>query len=189
MVGPQRQFQRQAPHNDGRAPDPHSWFADLLREMQKSLYARARLFSGKDEDAWDAVQITFERAWRRFSPQVPRCHARAWILRIHENGLISRWRASRRACRHLLPGDVDLPAPPPVDEPAYLALGRQDIAAAAERLPAPLRDVYQLCEFEGMSYDEASAQLGVARATVGTRLYRARQRLRVILSAQLGAQT
>jgi RNA polymerase sigma-70 factor (ECF subfamily) len=172
------------PANDVTAP-PSDWFGQLLAGMHKSLYARARLFSGKHDDALDAVQTTYERAWRRFSDRVPRAHARAWVLRILENVLISNWRASRRACRPILMDDLDRPVEPVAEAPAWEALSGDEIEAALAQLPPRLRDTFRLCELENLCYDQAAARLQVPRATIGTRLFRARRQLRALLERQL----
>lgn len=171
-----------APANEAAPQAPRAWFAALLVDMQRALYARARLFSGQEEDARDAVQTTYERAWRKFSARVPRAHARAWVLRILENVLISAWRARRRACRPLLMQDLDAIAEPPAEPSPADQLGQDDVEAALACLSPALGETFRLCEIEGLSYDDAGARLGVPRATVGSRLFRARLQLRALLA-------
>jgi RNA polymerase sigma-70 factor (ECF subfamily) len=97
--------------------------------------------------------------------------------------LVSAWRARRRHCRHPLLADVDtFVAPAEEEPPPWQQLDRGDVERAARRLAAPLRLVYQACDLEGLGYDEAARRLGIPRATVGTRLFRARRRLRQMLA-------
>jgi len=49
------------------------------------------------------------------------------------------------------------------------------------RLPEDFREVYRLHALEGRYYEEISAQLRIPKATVGTRLIRARRKLRDLL--------
>jgi RNA polymerase sigma-70 factor (ECF subfamily) len=45
---------------------------------------------------------------------------------------------------------------------------------------------FELFAFEGRSYDDIAAALGIAKATVGTRILRARQKLRELLTMERG---
>jgi RNA polymerase sigma-70 factor (ECF subfamily) len=53
-----------------------------------------------------------------------------------------------------------------------------------EKLPEEFRDVVRLKDMEGLSYARIAEQLGIAPMTVGTRLFRARKRLKDILLEQ-----
>ena len=53
------------------------------------------------------------------------------------------------------------------------------------RLPDEFRQVYQ-GHLDGRSYDELARELGIPKNTVGTRLLRARKRLRELLTETLG---
>jgi RNA polymerase sigma-70 factor (ECF subfamily) len=169
-----------------RAPASEDWLATLLASMQGGMHKRALLFSDNREDARDAVQQACERAWRRRTQRVPIAQARAWLLRILHNVLVSAWRARRRHCRHPLLGDLDsFVAPVEEERPVWQLLDRADIDLARRSLPPSLRLVHQLCDLEGVGYAEAARRLGIPRATVGTRLFRARRRLRELLAARL----
>jgi RNA polymerase sigma-70 factor (ECF subfamily) len=72
------------------------------------------------------------------------------------------------------------------DDPhaAYVAeLERSSVRAAVEQLPTPYREVIVLREFEELSYQEIAIILGCPPGTVMSRLARAREKLRVLLSA------
>ncbi|MBR5110160.1 MAG: sigma-70 family RNA polymerase sigma factor [Clostridia bacterium] len=49
------------------------------------------------------------------------------------------------------------------------------------RLPVKLREVALLCWLQGMTYEEAAEILGISRQAVGSRLNRARRKLRFAL--------
>jgi RNA polymerase sigma factor (sigma-70 family) len=55
-------------------------------------------------------------------------------------------------------------------------------------LGPPLRTVLELSLFRGLSYQEIAGELGVPTATVSTRLFRARRKLREVLGAQRGTE-
>lgn len=48
-------------------------------------------------------------------------------------------------------------------------------------LPVKLREVALLCWLQGMAYEEAAETLGISRQAVGSRLNRARKKLRFAL--------
>ena len=59
-----------------------------------------------------------------------------------------------------------------------------DVWRAVERLPEEFRDVVRLKDMEGLSYARIAEQLGIPAMTVGTRLFRARKRLKELLLEQ-----
>ena len=57
------------------------------------------------------------------------------------------------------------------------------VAELVSTLPEPERDALLLHVWEGLSYDEVAAALGVPVGTVRSRLHRARGRLRELVAA------
>ena len=62
----------------------------------------------------------------------------------------------------------------------------QRVLAALGKLKRADQDVLAMCDWEGQSYDEAAAALGVPLGTVRSRLSRARERLKVLLTEEVG---
>jgi len=60
---------------------------------------------------------------------------------------------------------------------------RADINLTAEimRLPIKMREVALLCWLQGMTQEEAADTLGITRQAVGSRLNRARRKLRIVM--------
>ncbi len=63
------------------------------------------------------------------------------------------------------------------------AIRKQDVRAAIEALPEKLRAVVWLSDVEGLPLREIADVLGWPTGTVASRLWRARQELRHLLSA------
>ena len=104
----------------------------------------------------------------------------AWMARVMQNLFIDRLRS--RASQRPIPIDDVVVAAPPPDEPAWWErLAREDVAAAVAQLPPELGRAFALFAFEGRSYKEIAVALDVPIATVGTRVLRARRRLRALL--------
>lgn len=160
------------------------WFAAFAREHESALYAKAMVLCGNAPDARDLVQETFERGLRNLARYRPGTDGRAWLLTILHHLFIDRWRSKTRERR----ADVSAEeveariAAPEVDEvPAWATVSIEQVREALAQLPEEFRAVYRLKELEGRSYQEISEQLGIPKNTVGTRLIRARKRLKELL--------
>jgi RNA polymerase sigma-70 factor (ECF subfamily) len=112
---------------------------------------------------------------------------RAWLATVMHNLFINRCRASARR-RHLqsLEDVPHLEAPEPVAEPSWMTITVDQVRAAAEQLEPPFREVFRMHVFERRSYTEIATLLAVRPLTVGTRLTRARRKLRTILVQRHG---
>jgi RNA polymerase sigma-70 factor (ECF subfamily) len=156
----------------------------LIVDLRPSLLRRAQRLVGS-ADAEDLLQDACERAIANAATYEPGTNANAWLGRIINNLAVDRWRRDwRRVCD---PRAIEaLSVPPPQErEPApdWHGLTVEDVRAAAKRLPMPYREAFRLSLEEGLNHDDIAARLGVKPATVGTRLFRARARLRTTLQA------
>lgn len=163
-----------------RAPDTR--FAAFAREHRPLLLATARRLTGSDHDAHDLVQDTLERALKRFAQLPPGGNPRGWLFTILHNAFIDRCRSDR--AQRATPVDplAERLAAPDAGEPAaWEQVTPEQVKAAVAKLPEEFRAVYGLHADERKSYEEISRALGIPKATVGTRLMRARRRLKEIL--------
>lgn len=141
----------------------------------------ARALTGDTLLADDLVQDTLERAlvkrhlWRQGSD------LRAWMFTIMHNVFVNQVRARVADATVALDAEAyDVPARSnPVD---LLEVG--DIDAAIRRLPGEQREVLLLVALEQLSYGETAQALGIPLGTVMSRLYRARERLRLLLGGE-----
>ena len=74
-------------------------------------------------------------------------------------------------------GDVPSPAP----DAETLLVTREEIDRALVELPAALRIALVLRDVEGLDYKEIAGVTGAPIGTVESRIFRARQRLRILL--------
>jgi RNA polymerase sigma-70 factor (ECF subfamily) len=127
------------------------------------------------EEAEDAVQQTFLNAYRGLQRgTTPRCEA-AWLFKIAENVCRERrraaWRRRRVETVHDPEGIARAAAPESEhDELAGLADALSELAPNQQR-------AILLREWQGLSYREIAAELGVTQAAVETLLFRARRSL------------
>jgi RNA polymerase sigma-70 factor (ECF subfamily) len=162
-------------------------FAQAVREHEALLMGIARRLCGNDADAADLVHDTYERALRAWDRYSDRGNLRSWMVAILNNLFIDRCRKHRRTPHTEALDNHELPAPEPAAPPAWSHVTDQQIDAALATLAPEFRRVYELHAL-GRSYDEIAAELNIAKPTVGTRLIRARKKLKEALLRELGGE-
>ena len=162
-------------------------FASLVRVHESALRAVALRLCRSQSDAHDLVQDALERGLRSWDRLPPGANVRAWLLSILRNRFVDQCRHNARDKREEDESAIDsLPAPEAPEElPAWAHITPEELRAAVARLSEDFRVVYQLHALEGSSYSEIALRLGIPKATVGTRLIRARRKLRDLLLAHL----
>ncbi len=147
----------------------------ILEAGAPRLHALAGRMLGNGDDARDAVQEAWIRAWTRRDRLADANAVDAWLRRIvvRECLRVLRWRAVRR----WLPfGDAvpDLAAPGPAPDGALAAAEvARRARIAAERLSPRQRLCWGLRFDEGWTVAEIAAHTGLAPDTVKTHLGRA----------------
>lgn len=171
-----------------RRGDRHA-FEALVRRHQRAVYGLALRMLGRPEDARDAAQEAFVKAWthlgrydeaRRFEP---------WLLTIARNEVRDRLR--RRAVRGgdgpkdpeavlaQLPGSAPDPGAA-VDRDRR----RRALEAALLTLPPHYREVVVLHHIQGRSVKAIAEVLERPQGTIMTWLYRGRAALKKALEAE-----
>ena len=138
-------------------------------------------------DARDLVQDTFERAVRAWNRLPADANVRAWLITILHRLFIDRCRRARRGPVGTIPLE-----PAPVDEapaePVWTRITPAQLGRAIDALDDEFRRAYQLHAIERRSYKEIATTLGIPINTVGTRLLRARRKLRELLTQELAVE-
>lgn len=147
-------------------------------------YVARRLGADIAEDV--AAEVFLLAFNRRQSYDLSRSNALPWLLGFAANLARHQRRAEVRALRALARTGLD----PVFDDIAERVVGRvvaetwyRAAASALADLSPGDRDVLLLVAWEGLSYEEVVAALGVPLGTVRSRLHRARQRMRSALDA------
>lgn len=162
-------------------------FDRMVEEHLPALRARAAQLCRTHGDPDDVVQDALVRAFRARAQMREQDRARGWLLTIVTNTFLDAMR--RRKTR---PGEVELPAeapaaPVPDDDPApWAQLGVDDVRAAVADLPDDVRETYRMFALDGRDYVAIAEAQGIPKATVGTRILRARKKLRELLLARTG---
>ena len=155
-------------------------YEELVRRYEEVAYRTAFLVCGDADEARDAAQEGFVRAWA-----LPRFRAgsepRPWLLRIVANAARNRRRGSSRQAAlglRLAEDPLSGGAAPSPEGSVLAAERRTALLAAIERLGADDRLIIGLRWFVDLDEAAMAAALGIPRGTVKSRLSRAMSRLR-----------
>jgi RNA polymerase sigma-70 factor, ECF subfamily len=169
-----------SPREPSPAPAAHraEEFRDLVMPLWGALLARASVLERSSVEAWDLVQDTLERALRGFHQFRPGTNVRRWLFRIMHNLFIDRYRRRAHEMRALPIEELELATPEPEPIEPWERLIDVDLEPILAGLERPFRQVLELHFLQRQSYQDISRSLRIPAATVGTRLMRARHKLR-----------
>lgn len=164
-------------------------YGDLVGRYRDIAFRTAYLIARNAEDAEDAAQDAFVKAYYALDRFRPREPFRPWILRIVSNEARNRRRSAgrrerlaQRVAERRGAGDA---APSP-DAAALAQESRAALLVALETLPERDRLVIGYRYLLDLSEAETAAALGVRPGTVKSRLSRALVRLREALPPGFG---
>lgn len=162
-----------------RAGDPGA-FGRLVQAYQRPVYNLAYRMLGNPEEAEDAAQETFLRAYSRLHQYNPKHKFSTWVFSIANHHCIDRLRRRRLTTVPMdetplvfaLESDADQP------EDKLLAEERaQEVQALIDQLAPQYRTPVILRYWHGYSYQEIAEIMEISLAAVKSRLFRARQKL------------
>ena len=153
----------------------------MVTLYQLPLLRMCIMYLRDEELAKDAVQETFINAYRNLDKFRAESSEKTWLTRIAINCCKNIYRT--RWFRHV-DRSVTLDKLSGRQSPADKEDG--EITEEIMNLPIKLREVALLCLLQGMTYDEAADTLGISRQAVGSRLNRARRKLRFALEGSDG---
>lgn len=168
-----------AGHGDGEA------FRQIVERHQDRLIRLCQRLLLDREEALDAAQEVFIKAYDKAGKLQPRGELFTWLYRVATNHCLNRLRR-RRIVRFLAirePGEDDRGWPEPVDQapgPDRQLVARErweSTREAISTLPDSQRAVLTLAKFEGLSYRQIAETLGITEGAVESRLFRAMRNL------------
>jgi RNA polymerase sigma-70 factor, ECF subfamily len=156
----------------------------LMERHHLRIYRIALSYLRDRDEAQDAVQETFVKAYQAAARWDGSAEVAPWLSRIAVNHAIDRYRRGRRRLASETPLDEEdqggrIPAEGP--SPERRAMDRQAgerISAAMRVLPERQRAVVVLRLYEGMNLEEIAATLDMSLGTVKSSLHRALRRMR-----------
>ena len=156
----------------------HRFFEQLVSAYSNDLYRYAYWLCKQPTVAEDLVQETFTRAWKAVDNLKYDRAAKAWLITIlrRENA-----RMYEKYQPQLLEIEEAVVADDYHNEPDE-KFEKQQLHQAIMELPTDYKEPLILQIIWGYSGDEIALQLDLKLATVNTRLFRARQQLKVLLT-------
>ncbi len=166
-------------------------FDRLVGRHQHRIFGVCRWIVGDEDEAADAAQEAFVRAFRFLPKFRGEASFSTWLGHIATNVALDFAKKQRVAPRPFstLAGDEDPDFEPVADtisptESLLKAERRRAVQNALGQIPLHFRAVLVLYDLQGHSYEECAAQLELPLGTVKSRLSRARNALREALGPQ-----
>ncbi|RKH31517.1 sigma-70 family RNA polymerase sigma factor [Corallococcus sicarius] len=165
-------------------------FQALVARCAPALEERARILcrGRSPSDAKDLLQETYERAFRAFHTYDRSAPPMAWLASILVRRFLDWCRHDRRHPHEEFTDTMgDTLAEPEAPSEIWAHYTLEDVWRAVEQLPPELREVVRMKDMERQSYAEIGRRLGIPSMTVGTRLFRARKKLKELLLTRQGS--
>jgi len=162
----------------------NSFFEQLVKAYASDLFRYAFWLSKDRDTAEDLVQETFSRAWKAIDNLKDEKAAKAWLITILR-------RENARRFEKYQPELVEVEDELMADKVQYEPdekIERQLLYQAILSLEPQFKEPLLLQVQWGFSGEEIAEQLGLKLATVNTRLFRAREQLKRMLTESESAK-
>lgn len=156
-------------------------FVKMVQANQGTLVRLCYVYLRDEDQARDAVQETFLKAYRSWNNFREDSSEKTWLTHIAINVCRDMCRSAwfKHVDRRITPEDLPPPALPVAPEDL-------ELMCAVLSLPLRLREVVHLYYWQEMHQEDIGQMLGIRTSTVSVRLKQARDRLRVVLEGRYG---
>ncbi|MCG9128714.1 RNA polymerase sigma factor [Candidatus Poribacteria bacterium] len=170
-----------------------SEFLKLFKKHYKQVYRHAFYLLKNNEDAEDMTQETFIKAWQLKNELRPST-VHSWLLKCVQNLCFNELKRQKYQVytsdefTNVVDNLHHSESVQHVQSPEKSVCNEETkrlVHQAIGKLPPRLRLIVVMRELDGMSYSEISEVMGIPEGTVKSKLYRARKKLRSILSNML----
>ena len=160
-------------------------FEELVLANEKAIYNLCLRMLGNEQDALDASQEAFFKAYRSLESFRGDSRFSTWLYRLASNVCLDMLR--RQPEEPTLSADDDelflrlrdsSPSPQEALERNEL---RRTVSKALSSLPADFRQAVVLRDVNGLSYEEIADVTGLETGTVKSRIFRGRKKLAAVL--------
>ena len=168
---------RTAPRN--RPAGREALYNRIVRAHADDLFRYAYWLTRDRDVAQDLVQETFLRAWKSIDRLQSEEAAKSWLITTLR-------RENARRFERIRPQYSDIPTETlPAARPAFdTSTEAFVLRQALEQLPEEYREPLLMQVIHGYSQKEIAAHLGISVGGAGTRLFRARQQLRQLVTGE-----
>jgi RNA polymerase sigma-70 factor (ECF subfamily) len=171
-------------------------FGDLIRRYEKGVYRLCFRFFNNEEDAMDASQEVFLKAFRALEKFEGRSSFKTWLYRITANTCITLSEKKKREKEGMIQGILNWwsnrNAETPEEE--FIAketrrLNKEVVSDKIEKLPENYRMPLILKDIEGLPLDKISEVLEIPLGTTKSRINRGRRLLQESLQGYYFGRT
>ena len=158
-------------------------FSMLVRRWERHIYGLTLRMLGRDDEAKDATQETFLSAYRSLSKFRGEAKFSSWIYRIALNICNTRLKSRSKNAISLEEQQETVGFEVAAEE-VDLSGGIQreqitrHVRRALQAIPAEMRQVIVMKEYDGLKFSEIAEILGIPLSTVKTRMYTGLSELR-----------
>mgnify|MGYP000527052037 CR=1 FL=1 len=146
-------------------------FSKLIKLYEKDLYRVARAIVKNDDDALDCIQDAILRAFKSIKNLSKEEYFKTWLIKILIN-----------SCNNFISQRISLDSFENYSADSEISIDRLHIEEALGKLEEFMKIPIILYYFEDMSIREIGKSLKISEGTVKSRLSRARNRLKELLS-------
>jgi RNA polymerase sigma-70 factor (ECF subfamily) len=151
-------------------------FGTLVERYDRAVYNLCLRTLRDPEEAKDATQEAFFKAFRALRTFRPEAKFSTWIFSIAYHACCDRLQRRKRFTGGEMPDRADVGPGPDVQ--AERRDEARELRAAIDALPEKYRAVITLYHLQGRQYDEIAEVLRLPMGTVKTHLFRAKELLR-----------
>lgn len=160
-------------------------FKKIYETVFPVIYRVAWRIAGSEEAAEDLCQEAFFKLYEKDMRFPSYDDAKFWLIRVVKNAALNYAKRKQREIkvyqkafyedrREQISGEGEL-------------LNKEasgEVQRALEKLPAKLREVLTLKEWGNLNYKEIGRVMGISESNVKVRVFRAREKLQTLLSAE-----
>ncbi len=174
-----------------------SRFEQEVMPHMRVMYGIALRYTHSEMEAQDLLQETMVKAYRCFESFEEGTNCRAWLLRIMTNTFINEYRRHRRELNILdvvtdeagdyvetliNTPDQSLEQNEVNQQKGYLYSFSDELMRALNEISSEFKSIIVMADLQDLSYREIADKLQIPVGTVMSRLFRARQMLKKLLS-------
>ncbi|MCH6232729.1 RNA polymerase sigma factor [Cognataquiflexum rubidum] len=156
-----------------------TFFEAHIWSLKNKLYRMAFLWVKDRDVAQDVLQAVFEKAWLRKEDLQKMENPTGWMVRSLKNESLQHFRVSKK-----FDSIVDFDFESNEEESHDRSEEVKMVFRFLESLPEKQREIFQLREVEGLTYEEIGEYLEISLDQVKVNLHRARKTLKDYLMQQ-----
>ncbi len=156
-------------------------FEEMYRQHSPRIYSLACRMTGSPQEGEDLLQDIFLHVHKKLDSFRGDATLGTWLYRLAMNRCLDFVRSRQSRMKTVTDGFEDDGAREPV-APRDTPVARLDLERAVQRLPDGYRTAFVLHDVEGLDHKEIAGMLGISEGTSRSQVFKARLKLRALLS-------